>query len=91
MSVCVHGEGAGGGLKVPAGLSWDSQSRVNGTQRELWRTGPTLKHSTGWKRSTGVSSAGQCQEYCFSVLCNRPEEPMGPFKMLVNIRSKKVK
>lgn len=60
--LCLYaylGGGWGSGLKVPAGLSWDSQSRVNGTHRELWLTGPTLKHSTGCKRSTGVNSAGQ--------------------------------
>lgn len=50
VSVCVYD---GGGLQVPAGLSWDSQLRVNSTQRELWLTGPGLTHSTGWKGQTG--------------------------------------
>lgn len=52
--VCV----SRGGLEIPAGLSWDSPSRVNVTQRELWLTGPTLKHSTGWKGHLGWSQLG---------------------------------
>lgn len=69
MSVCVFREG---GLKVPAGLSWDSLSRVNGTQRELCTE--TLNRL---ERSTGVISAGQNQEH---VQCNRSQEPMEALK-----------
>lgn len=51
----------GGGLGVPAGLSWDSQSRVKDTLRELQLTGPTLKHSTGWKGQTGWDQKSKVQ------------------------------
>lgn len=56
LYVCLEG------LKVPAGPSWDFLSRANGTQRKVWLTGSTLKHSTGWKRSAGVR---QNQKYLF--------------------------
>lgn len=48
-----------GGLDIPAGLLWDSQSRVNCTQRELRLTGPTLKHLTGWEGQLGWAQLGK--------------------------------
>lgn len=68
MSVYVFGGGWTEGsswpvMGLPIACEWYlEQAMAN------WSNTETLNRL---ERSTGLSSAGQNQEYCFSVLCNR--------------------